>query len=56
MDESDRCDRLALIFEGRVLAYDAPAAIHRALGVQSTEEAFLALRTRSLAEKGAPRA
>lgn len=56
MDESDRCDRLALIFEGRVLAYDAPAAIHRALGVQSTEEAFLALRARSLAEKGAPHA
>jgi ABC-2 type transport system ATP-binding protein len=56
MDESDRCDRLALIFEGRLLAYDTPAAIQRALGVRTTEEAFLALRARSLAEKEADRA
>jgi ABC-2 type transport system ATP-binding protein len=56
MDESDRCDRLALIFEGRVLAYDTPAAIQASLGARTTEEAFLALRARSLAEKAAARA
>jgi ABC-2 type transport system ATP-binding protein len=56
MDESDRCDRLALVFEGRVLAYDTPTAIHESLGVATTEEAFLALRARSLAGKEAARA
>jgi ABC-2 type transport system ATP-binding protein len=56
MDESDRCDRLALIFEGRVLAYDTPAAIRAGLGVATTEQAFLALRARSMAEKEARRA
>jgi ABC-2 type transport system ATP-binding protein len=56
MDESDRCDRLALVFEGRVLAYDAPQAIRGSLGVATTEEAFLALRTRSLEDKEAARA
>jgi ABC-2 type transport system ATP-binding protein len=53
MDEADRCDRLALIFEGRVLAYDTPAGVCRAVGAQSTEEAFLALRARSVEEEAA---
>jgi ABC-2 type transport system ATP-binding protein len=56
MDESDRCDRLALVFEGRLLAYDSPAAIRESLGVATTEEAFLMLRARSMAEKEAVRA
>ena len=47
MDEADRCDRLAMIFEGRFLAYDTPPEIRRSLGVGTTEEAFLALRSRS---------
>jgi ABC-2 type transport system ATP-binding protein len=50
MDEADRCDRLALIFEGRVLAYDTPSGVSRSVGTSSTEEAFLALRARSLTE------
>jgi ABC-2 type transport system ATP-binding protein len=56
MDEADRCDRLALIFEGRVLAYDTPAEVCRAVGAKTTEEAFLALRARSIGEKEAARA
>lgn len=56
MDEADRCDRLALIFEGRVLAYDTPAGVSRSVGTKSTEEAFLALRARSLTDKEAARA
>ena len=56
MDEADRCDRLALIVEGRVLAYDTPAGVSRSVGTKSTEEAFLALRARSLTDKEAARA
>ncbi len=48
MDEADRCDRLALVFEGRVLAYDTPAGVCRAVGASTTEESFLALRAQSL--------
>ena len=51
MDEAHRCDRIALIHRGRLLAVDAPAAIARAfdrplLGVRATEryKALLALR------------
>ncbi len=47
MDEADRCDRLALIFDGRVLAYDTPAEVCRAVGAKNTEEAFLTLRART---------
>jgi ABC-2 type transport system ATP-binding protein len=56
MDEADRCDRLALIFEGKVLAYDTPSGVSRGVGTATTEEAFLALRARSLTEKEATRA
>lgn len=48
MDEADRCDRLALIFEGRVLAFGTPDEVRRSVGAATTEEAFLALRARSL--------
>jgi len=51
MDEADRCDRVALIHRGRLLAVDAPSAITRAfdrplLGVRAKEryEALLAMR------------
>ncbi len=47
MDEADRCDRLALIFEGRLLAYGTPDEVRGATGTRTTEEAFLALRARS---------
>jgi ABC-2 type transport system ATP-binding protein len=48
IDEADRCDRLALIFEGKVLAFDTPEGVRRAVGAATTEEAFLALRARSM--------
>jgi ABC-2 type transport system ATP-binding protein len=51
MDEANRCDRIALIHRGRLLAVDAPAAITRAfdrplLGVRAKEryKALVALR------------
>jgi ABC-2 type transport system ATP-binding protein len=47
MDEADRCDRLALIFEGRLLAYGTPEEVRRGVGAATTEEAFLILRKRS---------
>jgi ABC-2 type transport system ATP-binding protein len=56
MDEADRCDRLALIFEGSLLAYDTPDGVRRAVQARTTEEAFLTLRNRSIAAKGEPAA
>jgi ABC-2 type transport system ATP-binding protein len=56
MDEADRCDRLALIFEGRLLAYDTPAGVRQAVGATTTEEAFLALRARSVSQQEAEHA
>jgi ABC-type multidrug transport system ATPase subunit len=51
MDEADRCDRVALIQQGRVLAIDTPAAIARSFGrpllavyAASRHRALLALR------------
>ena len=56
MDEADRCDRLALIFEGRVLAFGTPAEVRRGVGASTTEDAFLALRARSESGKEVDRA
>ena len=51
MDEADRCDRVALIQRGRLLAIDTPDAIARAfdrplIGIRTTQryDALLALR------------
>jgi len=51
MDEANRCDRIALVHRGRLMAVDAPAAITRAfdrplLGVRAKEryKALVALR------------
>lgn len=41
MDEAERCDRLALVFEGRVIARGSPAEIRSEYGVSSLEEVFL---------------
>ena len=47
MDEANRCDRLLLIREGRLISDDTPAAIRTAAGTDDLEEAFLNLvRTR----------
>jgi ABC-2 type transport system ATP-binding protein len=43
MDEAERCDRLLLMREGRIIADDTPAAIKAAAGADDVETAFLAL-------------
>ena len=41
MNEAERCDRISLMHAGRVLVSDAPAAIVRARGSPSLQEAFI---------------
>ncbi len=41
MNEAARCDRIALMFEGRVLATGAPADIISEAGARTLEEAFI---------------
>jgi ribosome-dependent ATPase len=41
MNEGERCDRVALMHGGRVLATDTPAALMRARGVATLEDAFI---------------
>lgn len=41
MDEAERCDRLALVFEGRVIASGSPEEIRTSYGVKTLEEVFL---------------
>lgn len=43
MDEAERCDRLLLMREGRILASDTPAGLCESMGAASVEQAFLAL-------------
>lgn len=43
MDEADRCDRLLLMREGRIVADGSPAEIKERAGVNDVESAFLAL-------------
>ena len=43
MDEADRCDRLLLLREGRLLADETPAGLRRRTGCDDLDEAFLAL-------------
>ncbi len=43
MDEAERCDRLLLMREGRIIADDSPAGVKRAAGARDVESAFLAL-------------
>jgi ribosome-dependent ATPase len=53
MNEGARCDRIALMHAGKVLAQDAPAALLRARGVQTLEDAFIAyLEEATAAEQG----
>ena len=42
MNEAERCDRISLMHAGRVLVSDAPAALVRARGTQTLEQAFVA--------------
>ena len=43
MEEADRCDRLLLLREGRLLADAAPAELRERTGRQDLDAAFLAL-------------
>ena len=43
MNEAARCDRVALMHDGRVLACDTPEAIRRSADADSLEDAFIAL-------------
>ncbi|MBX6723152.1 MAG: ABC transporter ATP-binding protein, partial [Dactylosporangium sp.] len=43
MDEADRCDRLLLIREGRLIADDTPAGVKAAGGTADLDQAFLTL-------------
>ena len=43
MDEAERCDRLLLMREGRIIAHDTPAAVKQAAGAVDIESAFLAM-------------
>jgi ABC-2 type transport system ATP-binding protein len=43
MDEANRCDRLLLIREGKLIADDTPAAVKTAAGTEDLDEAFLRL-------------
>lgn len=42
MNEAARCDRIALMYEGRILTTGAPADIVREAGAATLEEAFIA--------------
>jgi ribosome-dependent ATPase len=41
MSEAERCDRVSLMHQGRILATDSPAALVRRAQAQSLEEAFI---------------
>jgi ABC-2 type transport system ATP-binding protein len=43
MEEADRCDRLLLLREGRLLADSTPAELRERTGEQDLDAAFLAL-------------
>ena len=43
MDEAERCDRLLLLRDGRILADDTPDALRARTGTDTVEEAFLRL-------------
>jgi ABC-2 type transport system ATP-binding protein len=44
MDEAERCDRLAMLWRGRLVAVGAPGEITRQLGQPTLEDAFVALQ------------
>lgn len=43
MDEAEKCDRLGLIRDGKLIAVDTPVAIMEQTGVRTIEEAFISL-------------
>src|SRR3954462_2594183 len=51
MDEAERCDRLLLMREGRIIADDSPAHIREKTGTDDIEGAFLAIVGESRRER-----
>ncbi|MFC7496686.1 MULTISPECIES: ABC transporter ATP-binding protein [unclassified Nocardioides] len=49
MDEADRCDRLLLMREGRIIADGSPDEIRQKAGADDVESAFLAIVERAAA-------
>jgi ABC-2 type transport system ATP-binding protein len=43
MDEAERCDRIVLMRDGRVLATESPGELRRSTGLDDLEDAFLRL-------------
>jgi ABC-2 type transport system ATP-binding protein len=43
MDEAEYCHRLALMYKGRIIAMDTPAALMRRAGKASMEEVFVSM-------------
>jgi len=54
MNEAERCDRIALMYEGRVLAQGSPAEIVRRTGAGNLEDAFSAHIGRVSGARAAP--
>jgi ABC-2 type transport system ATP-binding protein len=52
MDEADRCDRLLLMREGRIIADDTPQHIQEKTGTDDIESAFLALVDEDAGDEG----
>jgi len=50
MNEAERCDRVALMHAGRVLAMDTPSALQKSCDADSLEEAFIAYLEREREE------
>jgi ribosome-dependent ATPase len=50
MNEAERCDRISLMHAGRVLVSDAPAALAKARGVDTLEDAFIRYLEEAAAE------
>ncbi len=46
MDEAERCERLAMLWRGRLVALGTPQEITAKLGADSLEDAFIALQLR----------
>jgi ribosome-dependent ATPase len=54
MNEAERCDRISLMYEGRVLAQGPPAEITRNAGAATLEDAFIAHIERVSLSRRAP--
>lgn len=46
MDEAERCDRLAMMSLGRLIAFGTPAEVARAVGGKTLEDAYIILQER----------